>query len=122
MLHAYLMAQEMTQVDFYLLAMTLQRSKVSILTKINVGVMNCWLNLRREILDLDDLVLRAEHQLKQACEVQPFPWCPSQLAVVEVETVDVDECAKTFFLQDLRPKKLGPPKRPCAWKPKPPGW
>ncbi len=64
MLHTYLVAEEMTQMDFHFLAMTPQRPKVSILANIDVGVMSRRLHLRREILDPDDLVLRAEHQFK----------------------------------------------------------
>jgi hypothetical protein len=59
---------------------------------------------------------------EQRDRVEPFPWRAPDGTVVEVETVNVDDGAVGGFRRVFYPpKKQGPPKRPRARQPKPPG-
>ena len=70
-------------------------------------------DLGSEVLDGQNVVVRLKDGFKQQVEIEPLPGRFPQRPVIQVEAVDVDECAHGALS-----KKQGPPKRPCALRSK----
>lgn len=61
-----------------------------------------------EILDLDDLVVRLEQIGSHCFQIQPFVWGTLERPVIEVETVNVDECPHLSCLKKSRGRRSDP--------------
>ena len=91
--HRNFVPQKMPVMEFDKCAMSFQCAEIGILADVHVRVMRRRLHPCGEIPDLDDLVLLAEHILEERLYVQPFPWRPLGLTVIEIESVDIDDGA-----------------------------
>ena len=110
------MAQEMLEIHLDLGPIVPGGAKIDVLALRLGWIPRCPRYPRRELLDLQDVVVRLPDPGEHGGQVEPLPRRPLEGTVVRIEAVYIDEGT-----HDRPLKKQGPPKRPRALRSKPQG-
>ena len=89
-----LMRQEVAEVNRDLGAVRLEGAEAELLALGLGRIVGRRRDPRREVFDREDVVVGGQNAVAQRDEVEPFPASSLERAVVEVEAVDVDQCAQ----------------------------